>query len=231
MIFFSIDRLARPALFLCLLAFMMVTAAAQPTTVSAANPRPETPTPIQHGPVSSTPAGKSVPVSVTIADADKIIEVRLYFKTMAATDYLFLPMTGSSKGIFTASLPPAKNDTKGIDYLLLLKDSHGEVRKTKPFRLLVLNDYNILPPAPGEWEILTEQGTPEEENRDFAVPLKLVTTPEPLLAYAAEDPYPLQVIPPDGDKNIFGGLSGLGGVSFSIKIGGVGFFSKGFSGH
>jgi len=209
----------------------MVTAAAQPTMASAANSRPVTPSPLQHGPVSSTPAGKSVPVSVTIADADKIIEVRLYFKTMAAVDYLFLPMTGSSKGIFTASLPPAKNDTRGIDYLLLFKNSQGEIHKTKSFRLLVLNDYNMLPPAPSELEILTEQGTPEEENREFAVPLKLVTTPEPLLASAAEDPYPLLTPLPAGDKNIFGGLSRLGGVSFSIKIGGVGFFSKGFSSH
>jgi hypothetical protein len=186
---------------------------------------------LQHGPVSSTPAGKSVPVSVTIADAEEIVAVRLYFKTMAAADYFFLPMTGSSKGIFTASLPPAKNDTRGIDYILLLKNSRGEVRKTKPFRLLVLNDYNVPPPVPGEFEVLTEHTAAEGESRDFAVPLQLTTSPEPLLAYAVEDPYPPQVTPgSDGNRDVFAGLNAFAGVSFSIKIGGVGFFYRGFSG-
>ena len=227
---FSPDRIVRLVLFLCLLALLPVRAAAQPTMASTADSRPVTPAPLQHGPVISTPAGKSVPVSVSIADAEEIFEVRLYFKTMAATDYLFLPMTGSSKGIFSASLPPAKNDTRGIDYLLLFKNRRGEIRKTKPFRLLVLNDYNTLPPAPSELEILTERGIPAGENHEFAVPFMPLSTPEPLLACAAEYPYPLHITPlPDGDKNIFGGLSGLGGVSFSIKIGGVGFFYKGFS--
>lgn len=209
-------RQSKRAMFLCLLALFPPGVVASPAMA-----------PLQQGPVQSTPAGKSVPVSVTIAEADEIIEVRLYFKTMAATDYFFMPMTGSSKGIFTASLPPVKNGTRGIDYLLLFKNNLGETRKTKPFRLLVLNNYNVPPPSPGEFEILTEQSAPEEENREFAVPLKIVTTPEPLLAYAVEDPYPLRVTPgPDHGKNIFSGLSDLRGVSFSIKIGGVGLFYK-----
>jgi len=227
-----LSRRVSLAAFFCLLASLMVSATAHPTMALAENAQPAPPPPLQHGPTSSTPAGKSVPVTVFIADVEEILEVRLYFKTMTATDYFFLSMTGSSKGIYTGSLPPTKNDTKGIDYLLLFKNSQGEIRKTKPFRILVLNDYNAFPPVPGELEILTERGTPEAENHEFAVPFKLVTTPEPLLAYAVEDPYPLHDTPaPDSGKNIFRGFSGLGGVSFSIKIGGVGFFYKGFSGH
>jgi hypothetical protein len=225
---------ARQTLLFCLLFVLSATAPAPPPTMaSTGDPSsPEAAVSLQHGPVSSAPAGKSVPVSVTIADAEEIFEVRLYFKTMAAASYFFLPMTGSRKGIFTVSLPPARNDTKGIDYLLLFKNSHGETRKTKPFRLLVLNDYHAPPPAVGEFEVLTEQDTFEEENREFAVPLKVVTTPEPLLVYAVEDPYPPQVTPgQEGRKKVFGGLSGLGGVSFSIKIGGVGFSYRGFSSH
>jgi hypothetical protein len=219
------------AMFLSLLTVVATAIAAPPTTATTLNSPPMTLAPLQHGPVSSTPAGISVPVSVAVADAEEILEVRLYFKTMAAPDYLFLPMAGSSKGIFTASLPPAKNDTRGIDYLLLFKSSRGETRKTKPFRLLVLNDYNVPPPLPGEFEVLTEQSAPEEENRDFAVPLQLTTSPEPLLVYAVEDPSPPQVTRgSDGNRDVFDGLSDFSGVSFSIKIGGVGFFYKGFSG-
>jgi hypothetical protein len=192
--------------------------------------RPETI--LRHGPVSSTSAGKSVPVSVVVSDPLEIFEVRLYFKTMSADKYLFISMTGSSKGEFTAELPPAKNDTRGLDYILLFKNSRGEVRKTKPFRLLVLNDYTLPPPSPALFEVLTEHDTGAEENTDFGVPLKLSQTPEPLLAYAVEDPSMAQTISGTGDdKNILNGFSGLSGVSFSVKIGGFGFFYKGFSSH
>jgi hypothetical protein len=96
---------------------------------------------------------------------------------------------------------------------------------------LVLNDYRVPSPLPGEFEVFTEQSAPEDENRDIAVPLQLTTSPEPLLAYAMEDPYPPRVSrASDGNRDVFGGLSDFAGVSFSIKIGGVGFFYKGFSG-
>ena len=187
---------------------------------------------LRHGPVSSTSAGKSIPVSVTVSDPLEVFEVRLYFKTMAAEKYLFISMTGSSKGEFTAKLPPAKNDTRGLDYLLLFKNSRGEVRKTKPFRLLVLNDYTLPPPSPALFEVMTEQDIDAEENTDFGVPLKLCQTPEPLLAYAVEDPSATQTVTGTGSgKNILASVGGLPGVSFSVKIGGFGFFYKGFSSH
>ena len=217
----------------CLLFLFQPDITASPAMASTGTPPPPLAiAPLQHGPVQSTPAGKSVPVSVTIADAEEVLEVRLYFKTMTATDYLFLPMTGSHKGIFIADLPPAKNDTRGIDYLLLLKNRRGETRKTKPFRLLVLNDYNAPPPSPSDLKVFTERGSPEEENRDFAIPIQLVPSPKPLLADAVEDPYPPQAITSTGGlKKAFSGMSELGGISFSIKVGGVGLFYRGFSGH
>ena len=214
-----------------LLFFLPVALPLSPEYGSAAESAPPEMT-LRHGPVSSTSAGKSIPVSVTVSDPMEVFEVRLYFKTMAAEKYLFISMTGSSKGEFSAKLPPAKNDTRGLDYLLLFKNSRGEVRKTKPFRLLVLNDYNLPPPSPALFEVLTEQDSGMEENTDFAVPLKLSQTPEPLLAYAVEDPSTTQTASGTGsDKNILDGLGGLPGVSFSVKIGGFGFFYKGFSSH
>ena len=214
----------------CLLVFLPVSLPLVADGWSAAE-QPARPTAtLRHGPVSSTSAGKSIPVSVSVSDALEISEVRLYFKTMAAEKYFFMPMTGSSQGEFTAKLPPAKNDTRGLDYLLLFKNSRGEVRKTRPFRLLVLNDYALPPPSPALFEVLTEEDAPAEENTDFAVPLKLCQTPEPLLAYAVEDPSTLQAVSAtDSDNGAFRGFTGLSGVSFSLKIGGVGFFYKGFS--
>ncbi len=216
-------------MFFCLVAVLALAATAWPGIVLAENPPLQAS--LQHGPVSSTLAGRSIPVSVGVGDPEEILEVRLYFKTMAAGDYLFLTMTGSSKGEFSAELPPARNDTKGIDYLLLFKNSRGEVRKTKPFRLLVLNDYTAPPPSPDEFEVFSESGTGEMENRDFATTLQLTVSPEPLLDYAAEDPYLPQTDPDPRTKGSFlGGLTELGGFSFSLRIGGVGFFYRGFSG-
>lgn len=228
----SLCKQVRQATLICVFALLPPGVTTLPAMASTGTLSPLAMLPLQHGPVQSTPAGKSVQVSVTIADAEEVFEVRLYFKTMAATDYFFLPMTGSHKGLFVADLPPAKNDTRGIDYLLLLKNSRGEARKTKPFRLLVLNDYNTPLPSPSDLIAFTERSSPEEENRDFASPLRLVPSLEPLLAYAVEDPYPPQVITSTGgSNNAFSGINELGGISFSIKIGGVGLFYRGFSGH
>lgn len=220
---------------LCLLAFLALSATAAADAAAFATPPPAGPVFLQHGPVLSTSARKSVPVRVAIADADEIREVRLYFKTMASAEYFFLPMTNASRGVFSADLPPAKNDTRGIDYLLLFKNSRGEAHKTRPFRLLVLNDYHTPPPIPSKFVALTErQILAGEENQSFAVPLQLVTTPDPLLASAMEESNPQQVVSgsrSDYGNDVFGGLNSFGSLSFSIHIGGVGLFYRGFSGH
>lgn len=182
-----------------------------------------------HTPIYSITAGKSVPVSVTFENPGEVAEIRLYFKTMAAEYYLFLPMAETVGGIYTANLPPARNWTKGIDYLLLRKSVAGEIRKSKPFRLLVMNDFDSPPPSAGEIQVQTEDSSAGAENNDFAVPLRVSVTADPLLAMAAEDPYPPISVPgPAGGSSGFFG--GLGGVSFSIKIGGISFRYGSFSG-
>lgn len=231
MISFPIIRRAVPAwcsaLLFALASSVLVVSHAE---ASAGSPPAVDPFVLQHGPIHSTPAGKSVPVSLTIGDTNEIVEVRLYFKTMAAKSYIFIPMTSSNMGTFAADLPPAKNDTRGIDYLLLFKNNRGESRKTKPFRLLVLNDYSAPPLSTANFQAQTEQGTTEQINREFAVTLKLTPAEQPLLAEAAEDPYPPLAAQGSGNSYDYtGGLGGLGGVSFSMHVGGVGIFYRGFS--
>jgi hypothetical protein len=185
---------------------------------------------LAHSPVYSATAGKSVPVRVSFADPGEIAEMRLYFKTMTAADYLFLPMTRAGGGTYTANLPPARNWTKGLDYLLLRKSIRGETRKTKPFRLLIQNDYNSAPPPSGEFTVQSEHSTARGENLDFAVPLRVAVTAELLLAEATEDPYPPITVPGPGGRHSGEMFDGLGGVSFSIKVGGIGFAYRSFSG-
>lgn len=218
------------ALFFPLVSSVLVASHAE--TSEGGNPASFAPSTPQQGLIHSTPAGKSIPVSITVDDTDEIVEVRLYFKTMAAKNYLFISMTSPTKGTFAGNLPPAKNDTRGIDYILLFKNNRGESRKTKPFRLLVLNDYSIPRLSEGDFQAQTEQGTAEQTNRDFAVPLKLTPAAQPLLAEATEDPYPpLAAQGSRLSKGFTSGLGDLGGVSFSIYVGGAGFFYRGFSSH
>jgi hypothetical protein len=199
-----------------------------PAEATQGDPAPQAS--LDHTPVYSVTAGKSVPVSVTFADPKEIAEMRLYFKTMVADEYLFVPMTVSGKATYTASIPPARNWTKGVDYLLLRKNTRGEVRKTKPFRLLIQNDFNSSPLSQGEIPVQTEHRVTQAENLDFAVALRVVMTTEPLLAEAAEDPYPPIAVPGPGSGRSSGGMfGGLGGVSFSIKAGGVRFNYRSFS--
>ena len=193
---------------------------------AAGEPPPSSP---DHTPIYSVTAGRSVPVSVTFEEPAELAELRLYFKMMTAKEYLFLPMTEVGRGTYTANLPPARNWTKGIDYLLLRKSVTGEIRKSKPFRLLVMNDFDSPPPPAGEIQVQTENSSAEAENHDFAVPLRASATVDPLLAGATEDPYPPISVPgPGGGSSGFFG--GLGGVSFSIKVGGVSFRYGSFSG-
>ncbi len=219
----------RPATFLFLVFFSVPWCAARP--LAAADVELPPAANLDHSPVYSATAGRSVPISVTFADPAEIAEIRLYFKTMTAGDYLFLPMTLSGKGTYSATLPPARNWTKGIDYLLLRKSTRGEVRKTKPFRLLIQNDYTSAPPTPGEIPVQAEHSTARAENLDFLVPLRVGITSEPLLTEATEDPYPPISVPERGAGSSAGGIfGGLGGVSFSIKVGGIRFAYRSFSG-
>ena len=193
---------------------------------AAGEPPPSSP---DHTPIYSVTAGRSVPVSVTFEEPAELAELRLYFKMMTAEEYLFLPMTEAGGGTYTANLPPARNWTKGIDYLLLRKSVTGEIRKSKPFRLLVMNDFDSPPPSAGEIQVQTENSSAKAGNNDFAVPLRVSVTVVPLLAGATEDPYPPISVPGPGGGSS-GIFDGLGSVSFSIKVGGVSFRYGSFSG-
>ena len=214
----------RPTSFLFQLVLLVSLAAALSAAAAAAEP-PSSP---DHTPIYSVTAGKSVPVSVTFEEPAELAELRLYFRVMTAEEYLFLPMTETGGGTYTANLPPARNWTKGIDYLLLRKSTQGEARKSKPFRLLVMNDFDSPPPFADETQVQTEDLTAHAENHDFAVPLRVTVTPDPLLARATEDPYPPISVPEPG-RGSSGVFGGLGGVYFSIKVGGVSFRYGSFS--
>lgn len=145
---------------------------------------------------------------------------------MTADGYVYLEMVHAGEDRFSAQLPPANIDVKGLDYLLLFGNDRGEFSKTKPFRMLILKGRPGKSPTKDPVKVYWENGKTPTFGKAFAVPLEILPSPTPRLAEAKEHDYPtivsesspLPALPP---------FSGPGGFSFSIKIGGVGVFYGG----
>ncbi len=176
-----------------------------------------------HQPVAVTKAGEAVPIKVTLPTG--LTEVRLYFKTLAGSRPFFVAMAETAAGEYQAALPPAKNRSKGLDYRILFQDSTGQVFQSKEYRLLVLDDSRQRHAGAAEIAVSAEQGG-QEVVRDFAVPLRVTVTTEPLLAVAVPYDHPPITVPGPGGGGSGGGLIGLGGVSATIAVGGVGISIK-----
>jgi len=165
-------------------------------------------------------------VIVTV-DHPHLSEVRLYFKPMTAHEYLYLEMTPTGDKSFSAQLPPAKEHTKGLDYLLLFLSEDGVSRKTKPFRLLIQKGgRRKAPTSQGPLAVHWEQGAAPAFDQAFSVPLEYLPSPQPLLAVAQENTYP-PIVPESSTVPALTPFPGPGGFSFSIKVGGFGLFYGG----
>ena len=175
-------------------------------------------------PVHSATAGEAIPVSVAV-DGRVISEVRLYFKPLEAESYVYMTMSPAEEGGFAAAIPPCKNGSRGLDYLLLFRDDAGKSRKTKPFRLLLLNNPRGVKPSLETIEVYGEETVEPTLTGAFAAPLRILPSPRPLLREAEEEDYPT-VLPTTTRTSPFAPWRGPGGFSFSIKVGGVGFFYR-----
>jgi hypothetical protein len=175
-------------------------------------------------PIQSATAGETIPVSVAV-DGRVISEVRLYFKPLEAASYVYMTMTPGEEDSFAAAIPPCKNGSRGLDYLLLFRDDDGKSRKTKPFRLLLLNNPRGVKPSAEAVEVYGEETVEPAVAMAFAAPLRILPSPRPLLREAEEEDYP-SILPTSTRTSPFAPWRGPGGFSFSIKVGGVGFFYR-----
>lgn len=187
---------------------------------------------LEHQPVAAAQAGKIVPLTVKVKDESGIAKVRFYYKTMSADRFVFVQLEGSKKDIYIGNLPPAKNDTKGVDYFILVKNGAGETIRSKSYRMLIHNDYNTSQASTEEWQVYSEHFAVAGSISDFAVRLKITPAGEKLLADAI--PYkhqPITVPGPAGRSGPGGFLSGVGGAAASITLGGMGVSYKSSSGN
>ena len=202
-------------LFLCFLSPIFITNGLAKST-------PKTPLPLEHAPVASATAGKKIPIHVKISNKDDVIMVRLYFKTMVSSWYVFLNMKKDGKNNFTAILPPIKNDTKGIDYIIFFKNKKGSMIKSRTQRMLILNDYRSAPPPTEPFNVMTEYTRAPSELLDFAIPLQISVTADQLLANAQPFTYPPITVPGPASRKSGSSLGTLSGIAISIGVSSVG---------
>lgn len=179
---------------------------------------------IAHTPVTSIPAKRVGEIAVAVKDKSGVEEVRLYLKTLKRKWYVYMVMESDKKHRYVAILPPAKNDSTGLDYLFIIKNGAGKIYKTKNYRVLIQNDYRS--PAPKESIQLpgyAEIASPPPLFNDFLFPFVLEPSTNPLLATAEQYKHPPIKVPGPGSGGGSGGFfRGLGGVAATITLGGVG---------
>ena len=97
---------------------------------------PDTSVVFDHSPAAVAQAGQWTPLTAKVLAASKIRNVRLYFKTMAGSWFVYVPMH-QQKDTFSAQLPPARNSSRGIDYFMIISVEDGRILKTKDYKVPV----------------------------------------------------------------------------------------------
>lgn len=179
---------------------------------------------IAHTPVTAIPAKRVGEIAVAVKDESDIEEVRLYLKTLKRKWYVYMTMESGGKNRYVSLLPPAQNDSSGLDYLFIVRNSVGEIYKTKKYRVLIQNDYRSPPlKEPQQLTVFTEIESPPPLLNDFLFPFIVHPSPDPFLAAAKQYQHPPIAIPGPGSGVSTGGFfRGLGGVAATITLGGVG---------
>ncbi len=103
---------------------------------------------IEHSPSATMSRGERIRLEARITAADKLGEVRCYFKYGADKPYLFVEMKQTEQG-FECWLPTPASHVDQVEYLILAVDSMSHVVKTDVFRASIEGDPEIddLPSA------------------------------------------------------------------------------------
>lgn len=129
---------------------------------------------IEHSPSATMPKGERIRLEARITAADKLGEVRCYFKYGADKPYLFVEMKQTEQG-FECWLPTPAGHVDQVEYLFLAVDSISHVVKTHVFRASIEGDPEI--------DALPSEGSalPISVMSDIPIPTDLTD------AFAADD--------------------------------------------
>lgn len=95
---------------------------------------------IKHTPVTEVDAGERVALEAEISDPSGIKEVRVYFKSVEAEAYSFVPMSTKDGEQYTGQLPAPANGAGSFDYLLLAQTNSNKVFKSQTYTVTIEDD-------------------------------------------------------------------------------------------
>jgi len=90
---------------------------------------------VKHKPIKYFVPGSRIALDARVSDKSGIKLVRCYFKADDQAEYVFVPMTESSSGLYRAVLPAPADYAVRIEYLFLVVNRNEQVVKTHPFQV------------------------------------------------------------------------------------------------
>ena len=76
---------------------------------------------------------KRVQIAANVTDPKGVKLARVYFKTPAQADYVFVPMTSAGGARYVATVPAINASAPSLQYVLLAVNSEGAVSKTQEY--------------------------------------------------------------------------------------------------
>ena len=76
---------------------------------------------------------KRVQVAANVTDPKGVKLARVYFKTPAQADYVFVPMSVTRGNSYVATIPAVNASAPSLQYVLLAVNNAGEVSKTTEY--------------------------------------------------------------------------------------------------
>jgi hypothetical protein len=115
---------------------------------------------------------KRVQLAANVTDAKGVKLARVYFKTPAQADYVFVPMTAAGGNRFVATVPAVNASAPSLQYVLLAVNNSGEVSKTQEYTATARKSNET--PAwqsasnTGEMKVYTEAATAPQTIAGFS---------------------------------------------------------------
>ncbi len=129
-------------------------------------------TKVNHKPVKYFVPEKRMMLTASVKDEKGIELVRCYFRAEGEADFVFVPMTQTSDGTYSAVLPAPSAATPAIEYVFLVVNSEKQIVKTQTF---------TVPKQEGsdtpEWQQAGSEG-------DIAVKTELEKPPQQLAGFS-----------------------------------------------
>ncbi len=125
-------------------------------------------TKIVHKPAKAFVSGQRIALEAEVKDPTGADVVRVYFKSVQATDYHFVAMANVGGNDYAGTLPAPAKGAGSIDYLILVKNGANQVVKSQTFRVDVKDSEGEAVVADDKVQVYTELAEAPQEIVGFS---------------------------------------------------------------